>query len=80
MLDYTQQYPILYPLLLAPLLLSEVINLHPIAIIIAVLVFGGMWGLWGLFFAIPLATLINAVIKSWLNRQKMVAPDPPKAP
>jgi putative permease len=66
--------------LLAPLLLSEVINLHPIAIIIAVLVFGGMWGLWGLFFAIPLATLINAVIKSWLNRQKMVAPDPPKAP
>jgi putative permease len=61
--------------LLAPLLLSEVINLHPVAIIIAVLVFGGMWGLWGLFFAIPLATLINAVIKSWFKRQKMVARD-----
>jgi putative permease len=66
--------------LLAPLLLSEVINLHPIAIIIAVLVFGGMWGLWGLFFAIPLATLINAVIKSWLKRQKSVTPETPKAP
>ncbi|MDJ0781418.1 MAG: AI-2E family transporter [Desulfosarcinaceae bacterium] len=59
--------------LLAPLLLSEVINLHPIAIIIAVLVFGGLWGLWGLFFAIPLATLINAVIKSWFNRQRTMA-------
>jgi putative permease len=59
--------------LLAPLLLSEVINLHPIAIIVAVLVFGGLWGLLGLFFAIPLATLINAVIKSWFTRQQMVS-------
>jgi putative permease len=58
--------------LLAPLLLSEVIDLHPIAIIIAVLVFGGLWGLWGLFFAIPLATLINAVIKSWFDRQQIL--------
>ena len=52
--------------LLAPLLLSEVVNLHPIAIIVAVLVFGGLWGVWGLFFAIPLATLAHAVIKVWL--------------
>jgi putative permease len=63
--------------LLAPLLLSEVIDLHPIAIIIAVLVFGGLWGLWGLFFAIPLATLINAVLKSWFNRQQTAAPKAP---
>ena len=51
--------------LLAPLLLSEVVNLHPVAIIVAVLVFGGLWGMWGLFFAIPLATLFHAVIKAW---------------
>jgi putative permease len=25
----------------------------PVAIIIAVLVFGGLWGFWGVFFAIP---------------------------
>lgn len=55
--------------LLAPLLLSEVVNLHPIAIIVAVLVFGGWWGVWGLFFAIPLATLAHAVIKVWLNNR-----------
>jgi putative permease len=53
---------------LAPLLLSGVVNLHPVAIVIAVLLFGGLWGLWGLFFAIPLATLANAVIKAWFAR------------
>jgi putative permease len=41
------------------------VNLHPVAIIVAVLFFGGLWGLWGVFFAIPLATLINAVINLW---------------
>ena len=50
---------------LAPILFSEVVDLHPISIIVAILFFGGLWGLWGLFFAIPLATVVQAVIKSW---------------
>lgn len=50
---------------LVPLLFSEVVNLHPVVIILAVLVFGGLWGLWGVFFAIPLATLFKAVLTSW---------------
>lgn len=50
---------------LVPLLFSEAVNLHPIAIIVAVLVFGGLWGFWGVFFAIPLATLVKALIASW---------------
>ena len=54
--------------LLVPLLLSGVVNLHPVAIIVAVLVFGGLWGIWGLFFAIPLATLVHAVIRAWFSR------------
>jgi putative permease len=54
--------------LLAPLLLSEVVNLHPVAIIVAVLIFGGLWGIWGLFFAIPLATLFHAVLKAWQSK------------
>jgi putative permease len=53
--------------LLAPLLLSEVVNLHPVAVISAVLVFGSIWGIWGLFFAIPLATLVHAVLKAWFQ-------------
>ncbi len=51
--------------LLVPWLFSEVVNLHPVLIIIAVLFFGGMWGLWGVFFAIPLATLIKAILNAW---------------
>ncbi|KPJ74950.1 MAG: permease [Deltaproteobacteria bacterium SG8_13] len=54
--------------LLAPLLLSEVVDLHPVAIIVAVLIFGGLWGIWGLFFAIPLATLVQAVLKAVTKR------------
>ena len=51
--------------LLVPLLFSEVVNLHPLAIIVAVVFFGSLWGVWGVFFAIPLATLIQAVLKAW---------------
>jgi len=56
--------------LLAPLLLSRVVNLHPVAIIVAVLVFGGFWGVLGLLFAIPLATLCQAVIRVWMGSLK----------
>jgi putative permease len=50
---------------LVPYLFSEAVNLHPVAIILAVLFFGGIWGVWGVFFAIPLATLIKAIINAW---------------
>jgi putative permease len=51
--------------ILVTILFSGVVNLHPLAIISAVLVFGGLWGFWGLFFSIPLATLVQAVIRAW---------------
>jgi putative permease len=50
---------------LVPILFSEVVNLHPIAIIVAVLFFGGVWGFWGVFFAIPLAILFQGVLNAW---------------
>jgi len=50
---------------LVPLLFSGAVNLHPITIIVAVLAFGGLWGIWGVFFAIPLATLVKAVYDAW---------------
>ncbi len=55
---------------LVPLLFSEMVNINPAAIIIAVLFFGGLWGIWGVFFAIPLATLVQAVINSWPSIQE----------
>ena len=55
---------------LVPLLFSEVVNLHPIAIIVSVLLFGGLWGFWGIFFAIPLATLVKAILNAWPRTDK----------
>lgn len=51
--------------LLVPLLFQKVVNLHPVAIIVSILVFGGLWGFWGVFFAIPLGTLANALLIAW---------------
>jgi putative permease len=59
---------------LVPLLFSEALNLHPVAIIVAILVFGGMWGFWGIFFAIPLATVVQAVLKAWPRVKKVEDP------
>ena len=64
--------------ILAPLLLSEAVNIHPIAIIVAVLVFGSLWGLWGLFFAIPLATLFQAIMRIFIYSNESVAKDSPE--
>jgi putative permease len=50
---------------LVPVLFSEAVNLHAIAIIVAILFFGGLWGFWGVFFAIPLATVVKAVLTAW---------------
>jgi len=50
---------------LVPWMFSGVVKLHPNAIILAILIFGGLWGFWGVFFAIPLATLAHAVIRAW---------------
>lgn len=53
--------------IIVPLLFSEAVSLHPLAIIIAILFFGGIYGFWGVFFAIPLAIIIKAVLEAWPN-------------
>jgi putative permease len=57
--------------LLVPVLFSEAVSLHPVYIIIAVLFFGGLWGFWGVFFAIPLATLVKAVGTAWSSPKEL---------
>ena len=60
---------------LVPLLFSEAVKMHPVAIVLAVLVFGGLWGFWGVFFAIPLATLCKAIINAWPTQPDKPTPD-----
>ncbi len=57
---------------LVPLLFSEAVKMHPVAIVLAVLVFGGLWGFWGVFFAIPLATLVKAILTAWPTAKSQV--------
>ncbi|BBB14733.1 membrane protein PerM family [Candidatus Rickettsiella viridis] len=49
---------------LVPFLFSEAVDLHPVTIIIAVLIFGGLLGFWGVFFAIPLASVMKAILNA----------------
>lgn len=57
--------------LLVPLLFSEVMDLHPIVIILSVLILGGIWGFWSVFFAIPLATLVKTVLNAWPKTKQL---------
>ncbi|MDI3326033.1 AI-2E family transporter [Pontibacterium granulatum] len=61
---------------LVPLLFSEAVNLHPVSIIVSVLLFGGLWGFWGVFFAIPLATLVKAIVNAWPKAPQQVLEGP----
>ncbi|QLE79761.1 AI-2E family transporter [Francisella sp. Scap27] len=56
--------------LLVPLLFSEVLNMHPVGVVSAILIFGGMWGLWGIFFAIPLGLLFMSGVNMFRNHLK----------
>lgn len=56
---------------LVPILFSKAVNLHPVAIVIAVLLFGHWWGFWGIVFAIPLATLVKTVLLVWPVNRKL---------
>ncbi len=58
---------------LVPILFSDAVNIHAVAIIAAILVFGGLWGFWGVFFAIPLATLVKALINVWPTHEEAAA-------
>ena len=50
---------------LTPMLFSKAMNLDAFSILAAILIFGGLWGFWGVFFAIPLATFIKTLIVRW---------------
>jgi len=55
---------------LIPWLFSEVVDLHPIAIVVAILIFGSLWGLVGVFFAIPLAALVSSVLNVAMTEEQ----------
>ena len=61
--------------LLVPFLFSEAVDLHPVTIIIAVLIFGGLLGFWGVFFAIPLASVVKAILNAISYKKNATHPN-----
>jgi len=57
---------------LMPLLLGREVKLHPVIIITAVLIFGGIWGFWGLLLAIPIATFLRAILVAWPTKDELI--------
>ncbi|MEO5351277.1 MAG: AI-2E family transporter [Magnetococcus sp. YQC-3] len=52
--------------LVAPVILGEAVKVHPTTIMLAVLLFGSLWGVVGVFFAVPLAVLVKSVLEAVL--------------
>jgi putative permease len=47
---------------LTPVLIGRETNIHPVAIIGAILICGSLWGFWGVFFAVPAAVVVKSVL------------------
>ena len=54
--------------ILVPLLFSEAVKMHPVVIVLAVLVFGGVWGFWGVF----LLSLWHPCVKRLSRRGRQI--------
>ncbi len=48
--------------LLAPLLLGNMIRIHPTAIVFALLICGHLWGFWGVLLALPVAIVVKSIL------------------
>jgi predicted PurR-regulated permease PerM len=52
--------------LLSPLILKETTSLHPVVILLAVILGADLLGLWGILAAIPVAGVINFLLRRWV--------------
>ena len=66
--------------LLVPLLFSQVVKISPVALFASIIFFGNLWGAWGVFLAIPMASLIKCLISATLLKHPAVAFPPPPPP
>lgn len=62
---------------LTPMLFAKAMSLDAFSILAAIMIFGGLWGFWGVFFAIPLATFIKSLITRWPNADLPPTTAPP---
>ncbi len=58
---------------LEPKILGKELGLHPLTVIFAVLIFGGLLGFLGILFAIPLAAALKVILRRYLVQEEKTA-------
>lgn len=58
--------------ILVPMMLSHAVKLHPVTILLAVMLFGSIWGFLGVVFAIPLATFVKILLETLFEHRDLL--------
>lgn len=63
--------------ILQPLLMSRAVDLHPALVIFAILTMGTLFGIVGVFLAVPLVAVVQVLVRElWVSRMDHVGTDP----
>lgn len=60
---------------LEPMILGKRLNLNPLVILISVLVWGYIWGIAGMFLAVPLTAILKIVISNFDSKNMQFIAD-----
>ena len=56
--------------ILKPLVISRSVQVHPVVVLVAVMVGGGIWGALGMFIAVPVYTIRQVIVVDFHNHLK----------
>jgi predicted PurR-regulated permease PerM len=63
--------------LLQPIVMSRAVDLHPALVIFAILVMGTLFGLIGVFLAVPLVAALQVLVRElWVQKMDQIGTDP----
>jgi predicted PurR-regulated permease PerM len=63
--------------LLQPIVMSRAVDLHPALVVFAILIMGTLFGLVGVFLAVPLVAALQVLVRElWVQRMNEIGTDP----
>jgi predicted PurR-regulated permease PerM len=63
--------------LLQPIIMSRAVDLHPALVVFAILVMGTLFGIVGVFLAVPLVAALQVLVRElWVQRMDQIGTDP----
>jgi predicted PurR-regulated permease PerM len=63
--------------LLQPIVMSRAVDLHPALVVFAILIMGTLFGLVGVFLAVPLVAAVQVLVRElWVQRMDEIGTDP----